>query len=157
LLRLGEIRVINEEGTLVGIMTARKALNLAREDGLDLVLVTDSSTPPVCRIADYGKMKYLESKRKRENHKKVQETKGLKISPRISDHDLGITQRKANEFLKDGNKVKVTCQFRKRELAHPELGMDRLNRLAEALLENGVLEIPPALEGRAMSMLIRPK
>lgn len=138
-------------------MNARKALNLAREDGLDLILVTDTATPPVCRIADYGKMKYLESKRKRENHKKVQDTKGLKISPRISDHDLSITQRKAKEFLEDGDKVKITCQFRKRELVHPEQGMERLKRLAEQLSEVGVLESGPALEGRAMLMMLRPK
>jgi translation initiation factor IF-3 len=138
-------------------MTSRKALNLAKEEGLDLVLVAESAQPPVCKIADYGKLKYLESKRKRENHKRVQETKSLKISPRISDHDLGITQRKAGEFLAHGDKVRLICQFRNRELSHPELGRERLNRLAAQLSEVGVVESQPALEGRMMTMMLRPK
>ena len=138
-------------------MTSRKALNLAKEAGLDLVLIAEGAQPPVCKIADYGKLKYLESKRKRENHKKAQETKSLKISPRISEHDLGITQRKAEEFLAHGDKVRLICQFRNRELSHPEQGRDRLDRLAVKLAEVGVVESQPALDGRMMIMMMRPK
>jgi translation initiation factor IF-3 len=149
--------VLDAEGKQLGIMTSRKALSLAEAQGLDLVLIAESAQPPVCKIADYGKLKYMEAKRKRENHKRVQETKSLQISPRISDHDLSITQRKAGQFLAHGDKVRLICQFRNRELAHPEQGRDRLNRLATQLDELGVVESPPTLEGRMMIMILRPR
>jgi translation initiation factor IF-3 len=158
LLRFGEIRVINADGDQIGIMTSRKALDLALEDGLDLILIAESAKPPVCKIADYGKHKYIEAKRKKtSNSKKPQETKSLKISPRISDHDLGITAKKASNFLEHGDKVRLMCLFKARELSHPALGKERLAKLIDCLSSSAIPEGEPLLEGKVMAVVLRPK
>ena len=114
--------MIGPEGDQLGIMQSRQALTLAKEDGLDLVMVSPTAQPPVCRIIDYGKHKYLEGKLGKDKKGKQQEVKGIKISPRIAEHDLAFLVRNASRFLEEGHKVKVTCMFKAREITHPELG-----------------------------------
>jgi translation initiation factor IF-3 len=138
-------------------MTSRDALNKARESGLDLVMVSPSAQPPVCRIIDFGKHKYNESKLGRDKKSKQQEVKGIKISPRIAEHDLEVGVKKAVQFLQEGDKVKVTCMFRAREVTHPELGQQRLAKFLEAVSEYATSERTPTLDGRMMIMVLLPK
>lgn len=138
-------------------MQSRQALNIAREEGLDLVLVTATANPPVCRIIDYGKHKYLEGKLGKDKKSKQQEVKGIKISPRIAEHDLTFNIKKAREFLEEGHKVKVTCMFKAREVTHPELGRKKLDYFAEHLADLGIVERIPTLDGRMMIMVLNPK
>lgn len=138
-------------------MQSRQALNIAREEGLDLVLVTSTANPPVCKIIDYGKHKYLEGKLGKDKKSKQQEVKGIKISPRIAEHDLTFNIKKAHEFLEEGHKVKVTCMFKAREVTHPELGRKKLDFFAENLADIGVVERTPTLDGRLMIMVLNPK
>jgi translation initiation factor IF-3 len=134
-LRFRDVRVIGADGQQLGILQTRQALNQAREDGLDLVMVSPTAQPPVCRIIDFGKYKYEQKHRERESKKKQQDVKGIKISPRIAEHDLGFQTRKARKFLEEGHKVKVTCQFRAREITHSELGRKKLDNMAGQLAD----------------------
>lgn len=152
-----ELRVVGDEGEQLGVITSRDALNMAREKGLDLILVAGGATPPVAKIADYGKHKYLEGKQGRDKKPKGQETKGIKISPRIADHDMQFLCKNARKFLEHGDKVRVTCMFRQRELAHPELGKERLEKFATWLEDLAVVERAPTLDGRQMIMIVNPK
>ncbi len=138
-------------------MQSRAALNLAREQGLDLVMVSPSAQPPVCRIIDFGKHKYNESKLGKDKKSKQQEVKGIKISPRIAEHDLEVGVRKAIQFLEEGDKVKVTCMFRAREVTHPELGQQRLAKFLEMVNDYATSERTPTLDGRMMIMVLLPK
>lgn len=138
-------------------MTSRDALNAAQDAGLDLVLVTATSDPPVAKIIDFGKHKYLEGKAGKDKKKSGQEIKGIKISPRIAEHDLGHLIRNALRFLEEGDKVRVTCMFRQRELTHPELGQQRLAYFAEHVAQAATVERPPALDGRQMIMILNPR
>jgi|GEM_PF-934265 len=138
-------------------MQSRQALTLAKEEGLDLVLVSPNAQPPVCRIIDYGKHKYLEGKQGKDKKSKQQEVKGIKISPRIAEHDLHTNVVKAIKFLEEGNKVKVTCMFKAREITHPELGKKKLDLFAEACIDLGTVERTPVLDGRLMVMVLTPK
>ena len=138
-------------------MQSRAALNLAREQGLDLVMVSPSAQPPVCRIIDYGKHKYNESKLGNDKKSKQQEVKGIKISPRIAEHDLETNVRKAIGFLEEGDKVKVTCMFKAREVTHPELGQQRLAKFLEMVADIATSERTPTLDGRMMIMVLLPK
>jgi translation initiation factor IF-3 len=156
-LRFRDIRVIDAEGKQIGVMQSRAALTMAREQGLDLVMVSPNADPPVCRIIDYGKHKYLESKQGTNKKKPSQELKGIKISPRIAENDIQTNVTKARKFLGEGDKVKVTCMFRAREVTHPELGRQRLDRFAELLADISVVERPPQMEGRMMTMFLVPK
>ena len=130
---------------------------MAKEQGLDLVMVAPAATPPVARIIDYGRFKYITEKQQRENKRKTQDVKGIKISPRIAEHDLTFLKDRAIEFLKEGHKVKVTCQFRSREVTHPELGRQRLDKMVEMLKDYAVVERTPMMEGRLMIMILNPK
>ncbi|CAN5415146.1 hypothetical protein BH11ARM2_BH11ARM2_15290 [soil metagenome] len=130
---------------------------MAREQGLDLVVVSPSAQPPVAKIIDYGKHKYQESKLGKDKKSKQQEVKGIKISPRIADHDLQTSIGKARHFLEEGDKVKVTCLFRMRELSHPENGRHRLDIFAEAVADLAGVERTPSLDGRQMNMVLVPK
>ncbi len=130
---------------------------MAREEGLDLVLVSATAQPPVCKIIDYGKHKYLEGKQGKDKKSKQQELKGIKISPRIAEHDLGFLVKNAIKFLEEGHKVKVTCMFKAREITHPELGRQKLDRFAEMVSEVGIVERSPSLDGRMMIMILNPK
>ena len=157
MLKYRDIRLIGSEGEQLGIMQSRQALNIAREEGLDLVLVSPTAQPPVCRIIDYGKHKYLEGKLGKDKKSKQQEVKGIKISPRIAEHDLAFNIKKAIEFLEEGNKVKVTCMFKAREVTHPELGRKKLDVFAEHVADYGIVERIPTLDGRLMIMVLNPK
>lgn len=157
LLRNRELRVISSSGEQLGVLNSRDALDIAQGEGLDLVLVAPNAQPPVARIVDYGKWKYEQDKLKRDQKKKTQEVKGIKISPRIAEHDMQVAIRKAIEFLGDGDKVRLVCRFRFRELAYPELGRERMEKIADELAEYGKRERDPALSGREMVMVINPK
>jgi translation initiation factor IF-3 len=145
------------DGSPLGVITSREALDLAKSEGLDLVLVAAHAQPPVAKITDYGKHKYLEGKQGKDKKPKGQETKGIKISPRIAEHDMQFLAKNARKFLEHGDKVKVTCMFRARELAHPENGSKRLVQFAAGLEDIATIERQPTLDGRQMIMVLLPK
>ena len=156
-----QIRVIDDEGEQLGIMTPEDALRTAEEAGLDLVEVAPKAEPPVCRIMDYGKYRYQQSKRVKES-KKHQHTivvKEIKYRPKISDHDFDFKTNHVKEFLQSGNKVKLTIMFRGREMAHPEFGRMLLERVVEDV-KDLCQEVPELkttrLEGRNMSLVLSP-
>lgn len=130
---------------------------MARDEGLDLVMVSPTATPPVCKIIDYGRFKYLTEKQNKDSKKKQQDVKGIKISPRIAEHDLNFQLKKAIKFLEEGDKVKITCQFRAREVTHPEIGRRKLDRMAEAMAHVATVERVPTLDGKLMIMVMMPK
>ena len=150
--------MIDDVGTQVGIVPTRDALEMARERGLDLVEVAPNAVPPVCRLMDYGKFKYEQSRKEREarRNQHVIELKEVRIRPKIDDHDLETKGRRAAKFLDDGDKVKLTVLFRGRENAHPEIGKALLDQLGELLRPHGTIEQTPRLEGKAMTMLLGP-
>lgn len=154
-----EVRVISHDGKQIGILALREAVKLAEEQGLDLVEVAPQATPPVCRIMNYGKYKYQQSKKIQEakKHQTIIQVKEVKIRPRTEEHDLQFKLRHAKRFLSEGNKVKVSMLFRGREIAHPELGKELLNRFVAELKDLMVIEQAPRLEGRSMVMLLAPK
>lgn len=139
-------------------MPTRDALEMARERGLDLVEVAPNAVPPVCRLMDYGKFRYEQSRKERESrkHQTTIDLKEVRIRPKIGDHDLETKGRRAAKFLDSGDKVKVTVSFRGREMAHPEIGRDLLDQMAEMLRPHGAIEQIPKLEGRAMTMILGP-
>lgn len=143
----------------MGIMGSREALRAAQDRGLDLVKVAPQARPPVCRIMDYGKFRYEQSKQEREARKKQKTitVKEIRITPTIDDHDLNVKIRASVRFLTDGDKVKATVRFRGREIAYAELGKEALNKLAEGVAEVGVIERPARIEGRNMIMILAPK
>ncbi len=153
-----EVRLIDENGTQVGIITTRDALDMAHERDLDLVEVAPNASPPVCRLMDYGKYRYEQTKKEREarkNQKQV-ELKEIRMQPRTDTHDLQVKVNNARRFLEDGHKVKFSVRFRGREITHPEIGRDMLEQIAEDLRDHGVLEQKPTLEGRAYSLIMAP-
>jgi len=157
-IRIREVRLIDDEGTQVGIIATRDALEMAREKGLDLVEVAPNAVPPVCRLMDYGKFRYEQSRKERESRRNqhVVELKEVRLSPKIDDHDLDTKGRQAAKFLGEGDKVKLTVRFRGREMAHTDIGMGLLVQLAEQLRTSGAVELAPKMEGRAMSMVVAP-
>lgn len=150
--------MIDDEGQQLGVMPTFKALALAQEKGLDLVEVAPTAVPPVCRILDYGQYKYELQKREREAKKKQksQTFKEIRLRVKIDVNDLRTKLRRAGEFLGDGDRVKVTVQFRGREMTHANLGRDLLEKAAELLAEHGTVERPPLLEGRSMYIVMAP-
>lgn len=130
---------------------------MAREAGLDLVMVAPAAQPPVCKIIDYGKYKYETEKREKENKKTKQDVKGIKMRPGTAAHDLGVLQKNARKFLEEGHKVRVTCQFRAREITHPEIGQRKLEKFAEQLADISMIEKHPGLDGKLMTMVLYPK
>ncbi|HBT47202.1 MAG TPA: translation initiation factor IF-3 [Peptococcaceae bacterium] len=158
-IRAREVRLVGTNGQQLGIMPLREALRIAHEQGLDLVEVAPQARPPVCRIMDYGKYKYEQSKREREARKKqrIIDVKEVKLRPGIEEHDFQVKARNALRFLEDGDKVKVTIMFRGREISHPELGEKLCWRLADQVSELASVERPPKLEGRNMVMILAPK
>lgn len=147
------------DGEQLGIMSLRDALELAEQRHLDLVEIAPKAKPPVCRIMDYGKYVYEQQKREKEAKKRqrVIDVKEVKLRIRIEEHDFDVKTKNAIRFLQGGDKVKVTIMFRGRELTHPELGEDLLNKMAEKLQEFAVVERKPKLEGRNMIMIVVPK
>ena len=158
MIRVREVRVIDDEGQQLGVLPTSQALALAQEKGLDLVEVAPAAVPPVCRILDYGQYKYELQKREREakRKQKSQTFKEIRLRVKIDVNDLRTKTRRAGEFLDDGDRVKVTVQFRGREMSHANLGRDLLDRAAEMLTEHGVVERPPLLEGRNMFIVMAP-
>ena len=153
------MRVIDPEGKQLGILAVREAIRIAEERGLDLVEVAPNSQPPVCRIMNYGKYKYQQSKRTQEarKHQTVIRIKEVKVRPRTEEHDFQFKLRHVKRFLDEGNKVKISILFRGREIAHPEFGKELLNRFVEGVKDMMVIEQSPRLEGRNMVMIMAPK
>ena len=158
MIRIREVRVIDDEGQQLGVMPTAEALALAQGKGLDLVEVAPTAVPPVCRILDYGQYKYELQKREREQKKKQksQSFKEVRLAVKIDVHDLKTKARRAAEFLDKGDRVKVTVRFRGREISHSNLGRDLLMRTAEVLAEHGTIERQPLLEGRSMYIVMAP-
>lgn len=158
-IRSPEVRVIGADGSQVGILPIREALRLAEEQALDLVEVAPLAKPPVCKIIDYGKYKYEQKKKATDARKNqvVVQVKEVKMRPKTDTHDFDFKANHARRFLEEGDKVKASIVFRGREMAHQEIGLEHLNKLAERLADIGVIEQPPRMEGRAMGMLIAPK
>lgn len=158
-IRVPEVRVVLEDGSMLGVMATQDALRQAQERGLDLVEVNPKSNPPVCKILDFGKYKYEEKKRARDAKRKqsVVEVKEIKLRPKTDDHDLNVKLRAARRFLESGNKVKVTVRFRGREITHPERAQMQLNWLLEKLEDIGNVDQRPTMEARAMSLIVGPK
>ena len=154
-----EVRLIDVDGSQIGIVPIKKALSIAYEKRLDLVKVAPNARPPVCRIMDYGKYKYELAKKEKEAKKKqkVINVKEVRMTPSIEDHDLNVKARQATRFLKDGDRVKVSVRFRGRELGHKETGREVLMEFAELVSEYGTIEKQPKMEGRNMVMFLVPK
>ena len=157
-IRVPRVLLIDEQGTKLGEFLTRDAVELANERGLDLVEVAPTARPPVCKIADYGRMKYEKKKREavaRKNQVTVQ-TKEVKVRPKTDDHDMQTKVTAARRFLSAGNKVKVTVRFRGRELAHRDIGAEQCLRIAAACEDLGLIEAHPRMEGRQMFMILAP-
>lgn len=157
-IRISPVRLIDENGRQVGIVDIETALDAAFQRGLDLVEVAPDARPPVVRIMDYGKYKYEQARKAREARKKQHQiqVKEVKFRPGIEDHDFEFKCRHARRFLEEGNKVKVTMMFRGRQMAHPELGLDVLERVAEELSDVGKIESEATMDGRNMTMVLTP-
>ena len=158
-IRISPVRVVDENGEQLGILGLDEAKAAAEDRGLDLVEVAPMARPPVCRIMDYGKFKYEEARKAREARKKQHTThvKEVKFRPGIEEHDFAFKVRHARRFLEEGDKVKATMMFRGRQMAHPELGREVLDRVAEAVEDVGKVESVPSMEGRFMIMILAPR
>ncbi len=153
------VRLISADGAQVGVVTLQAALRAAEDSGLDLVEVSPNADPPVCKLLDYGKYKYEAQKKANEARKrqKTFDVKEIKMRPNIDDHDYGVKMRALARFIGDGDKVKVTIRFRGRELAHPEIGRNLLERIRDEAEERAKIEMMPRMEGRQMIMVMAPK
>ena len=158
-IRVPEIRVIGEDGEMLGVMPTHEALRRAQERGLDLVEVNPKADPPVCKILDFGKYKYDEKKKAREAKRKqsVVEIKEIKLRPKTDDHDLQFKTRAALRFLEAGHKVKFTVRFRGREITHPEKAQEQLDWITQQCEETANIEVRPVMEQRTMTLLMAPK
>lgn len=154
-----EVRLIGDDGAQLGIMSSQEALNIAIEKNLDLVKIAPGSNPPVCKIMDYGKYRFEQSKREKESKKNqhVIEVKEIRMSPGIGLNDFNVKLKNGLKFLKEGNRLKVTVRFRGREMTHTDLGHDLLKRFAEACDEVAIINKNPKLDGRHMTMFLSPK
>ena len=154
-----EIRLIGENGEQLGIVSGEEALHIAEEQGLDLVKISPQATPPVCKLMNYGKYKFEQSKREKEARKNqhVVEIKEVRMSPGIDVGDFNTKLKNAQKFIADGNRVKVSVRFRGREMAHTDIGRDLLVRFAESVAEVANLDKEPKMEGRSMSISLPPK
>ena len=158
-IRAPEVRLIGREGQQLGVLPLKKALELATQDELDLVEVAPNATPPVCKIMDYGKFKYQQSKRSQEAKKKqtVIQVKEVKIRPKTDEHDLLVKIKHVRRFLGQKDKAKITILFRGREIAYADQGMKVLERIQEELKDEVVVEQAPKMEGRNLVMVLAPK
>ena len=154
-----ELRVIDADGEAIGIMSAAEALKIAEEKNLDLVKIAPQAKPPVCKIMDYGKYRFEQTKREKEARKnqRIIEIKEIRLSLNIDNHDFETKVNHAKRFLESGNKVKVSIRFRGREMAHPENGLVTMSNFSEACSEFSSVEKPAKLEGRSMQMFLAPK
>jgi len=158
-IRVREVRLIDDNGEQIGIVPVREALQRAYEKNLDLVEVAPGARPPVCRLMDFGKFRYEQSKRDKEARKKqkIITIKEVKMRPKIDNHDFLVKAKNAKRFLENGDKVKVTIMFRGREISHAQLGQQLCIRLAEELSSVGAIEREPKVEGRNMIMILTPR
>jgi translation initiation factor IF-3 len=158
-IRVPQVRLIDEAGEMLGVLSIRDALYKAYQAGLDLLEISPNAVPPVCKITDYGKFKYEQQKKANEARKKqkVVEIKEIKVRPNIDDHDYEVKMKQAKSFIGEGDKVKVTLRFRGREMAHQELGVKLLERIRSELTELVKVEQMPRLENRQMIMVLAPK
>lgn len=154
-----EVRLIGSDGSQLGVMPLKEAMDLADEQNLDLVKIAPQATPPVCKIIDYGKYRFEQAKRDKEAKKnqRVVEIKEIRLSLNIDTHDFDTKRNQAARFIGEGNKVKASIRFRGREMGHPELGLDIMRRFAAAMDEVASVEKPAKLEGRTMLMFLTPK
>lgn len=154
-----ELRVVDVDGTQLGIISSKEAQRIAIEKNLDLVKIAPQATPPVCRIMDYGKFCFEQSKREKEARKnqKIVEIKEIRMSSTIDTHDFNTKVNQAIKFLQSGDKLKVSVRFRKRAVAHPHLGEELLTKFKEAVVEAGSVEKPSKMEGRSLVMFVSPK
>ena len=158
-IREKEVQLIGVNGEKLGVVSIREALDKAGEDNLDLVLVSPNAQVPVCKIMNYGKYKFEQAKKEKEAKKKqkIQETKELRITPNIEEHDFGFKAKNAKKFIEDGNKVKITVRFRGRELNNVKMGENVLNDFAKELEDIAVVEKAPKLEGKNMFIILAKK
>jgi translation initiation factor IF-3 len=158
-IRVREVQLIDAEGRNRGVVNIDEALQASEEAGLDLVEIVPGATPPVCKILDYGKFRFLEQKKSAEARKKqkIVEVKEIKLRPGIDDHDYGVKMKAVRRFFEEGDKVKVTLRFRGREMAHQDLGLRLLERVKSEIANIAKVEIEPSIEGRQMVMVLAPK
>jgi translation initiation factor IF-3 len=151
--------VVSADGEQLGILPIAQALDLARQRDMDLVEVAGEAVPPVCRIMDYGKYKYMQARRQKDARKKqtVIQVKEVKLGPKTDTHDFDFKAKHVRRFLEEGNKAKVTVRFKGREMAHTDLGWKMLNRMTEMMHDIAVIENHPRMEGRMLSMILSPK
>lgn len=154
-----EVRVVSAEGEQLGILPIAQALDLARQRDMDLVEVAGEAVPPVCRIMDFGKYKYLQARRQKDARKKqtVIQVKEVKLGPKTDTHDFDFKAKHVRRFIEEGNKAKVTVRFKGREMAHTDLGWKMLNRMVDIMSDVAVIENHPRMEGRMLSMILSPK
>lgn len=157
-IRAPKVRVISQTGEQIGVLSIHEALTRAEQEGLDLVEIAPGSVPPVCKIINYGKFRYDQTKREKESKKTQHQVKvkEIKLKPNISIHDLTTKLDHAREFLEKGNKVKITCTFRGREMAHPEIGEKLMQKLVDDLEEVSTAEAPLKLFGRSLIVVLAP-
>lgn len=157
-IRAPKVRVIDHNGDQIGVIPVQDAQRRAESAGLDLVEVSPNANPPVCKIIDYGKFRYDQTKREKESKKAqhVIKVKEIKVRPNIDTHDMETKMRHAREFLEKGNKVKFTCMFRGREMAHTEFGEELMNKIMAGLEDVATVETPPKRFGRILSMVMAP-
>lgn len=154
-IRAREVRVIGWDNSQLGVMSLSEALTIARNSSQDLIEISSNSVPPVCRIMEFGKWKYQQIKHK--THHPVSKLKEIQITPLIGEHDLDIKVKHAIEFLEDKNKVRLSLQFRGRQMAHKEIGFDKIKIFIELLKDHGVSDSEPQLNGKNISVVISPK
>jgi translation initiation factor IF-3 len=154
-----EVRLIDETGENVGVVSTKDAIQRAENAGLDLVEISPGAAPPVCKILDYGRFKYADQKKKAEARKKQKtiDIKEIKMRPNIDQHDYDVKMRSINRFIAEGDKVKVTMRFRGREMVHQDLGLNVLNRVRDELGDVAKIEQFPRVEGRQMIMIMAPR
>ncbi len=154
-----EVRLIDVDGTQLGIVLGKEAMRLADEKKLDLVKISPTAKPPVCKIMDYSKFKFDQAKKEKEARKKQKtiDIKELRLSPNIDTHDINVKIKKAIEFLQKGDKVKITIRFRGRELGHTDIAYGILHEFADKVSEVGVVEKPPKMEAKTMAMFLTPR
>src|SRR5690349_3246762 len=155
-IRAREVRLIDENGEMVGVMAPTRALEIARERDLDLVEISPNAIPPVCKLMDYGRFKYEQAKKENEARKnqKTITLKEIRLSPRTDEHDVDVKTRKIQEFLAEGDRVRVSVKFRGAEMRHPDIGRKLLDGIAEVLKGTAVIERSPMMEGKMMSMIV---
>jgi translation initiation factor IF-3 len=153
------VRVVSDDGQQLGVMSAREAMEIAEQKGLDLVKVSPNANPPVCKIMDYGKFRFEQAKKQREAKKnqKIIEMKEMRLSATIDKHDIEVKAKNVSKFLKAGDKVKVSIRFRGRQMAHTEQGMLVMNEFFAMVQENASIEKQAKIEGRNMFMILAPK